>query len=95
MLEWTDTFKHLGNVITADQKGESDIQLKCVNFCRSVNGLCYNFKGTPLNSDVASRLFQTYCCYFYGNQAGNLSSSSFIVITAQNKRTTVVSSKFW
>ena len=76
MLEWTDTFKHLGNVITADQKGDSDIQLKCVNFYRYVNGLCYNFKGTPLNSDVASRLFQTYCCYFYGSQAGNISSSS-------------------
>ena len=37
MLEWTATFKHLGNVITADQKDDSDIQLK------SVNGLCYKF----------------------------------------------------
>ena len=27
MLEWTDTFKHLGNIITADHKDDSDIQL--------------------------------------------------------------------
>ena len=86
MLEWTDTFKHLGNVITADQKDDSDIQLKRGNFYRSVNGLCYKFKGTLLNSDIASRLFQTYCCSFYGSQAWNLSSSSFeFICTAWNK----------
>ena len=60
MLEWTDTFKHLGYVITAAQKDYSDIQLKHGNFYRSVNGLCYKFKGTLLNSGAASRLFQTY-----------------------------------
>ena len=44
------------------------------------------FKGTLLNSDVASRLFQTYCCSFYGSQAWNLSSSSFeFICTAWNK----------
>ena len=86
MLEWTDTFKHLRNVITVDQKDDSDIQLKRGNFYRSVNGLCYKFKGTLLNSDVASRLFQTYCCSFYGSQAWNLSSSSFeFICTAWNK----------
>ena len=86
MLEWTDTFKHLGNVITVDQKDDSDIQLKRGNFYRSVNGLCYKFKCTLLNSDVASRLFQTYCCSFYGSQAWNLSSSSFeFICTAWNK----------
>ena len=86
MLEWTDTFKHLGNFITADQKDDSDIQLKRGNFYRSVNGLCYKFKGTLLKSDVASRLFQTYCCSFYGSQAWNLSSFSFEFIwTAWNK----------
>ena len=86
MLEWTDTFKHLGNVITADQKDDSDIQLKRGNFYRSVNGLCFKFKGTLLNSDVASRLFQTYCCSFYGSQAWKLSSSSCeFICTAWNK----------
>ena len=59
MLEWTDTFEHLGNVTTADQKADSDIQLKRGHFYRSVNGLCYKFKGTLLNSDVVTRLFQT------------------------------------
>ena len=61
-------------------------QLKRGDFYRSVNGLCYKFKGTLLNSDVASRLFQTYCCSFYGSQAWNLSSSSFeFICTAWNK----------
>ena len=77
MLEWTDTFKHLGNVITADQKDYSDIQLKRGHFYMSVNGLCYKFKDTLLNSDVATRLFQAYCCSIYGSQARNLSSASF------------------
>ena len=86
MLEWTDTLKHLGNAITADQKDDSDIQLKRGHFYRSVNGLCYKFKGTLLNSDVATRLFQTYCCSFYGSPAWNLSSSSFeFICTAWNK----------
>ena len=82
MLEWTGTFKHL----TADQKADSDIQLKRGHFYRSVNGLCYKFKGTLLNSDVATRLFQTCCCSFYGSQAWILSSSSFeLICTAWNK----------
>ena len=52
----------------------------------SVNGLCYKFKGTLLNSDVATRLFQTYCCSFYGSQAWNLSRSTFeLICTAWNK----------
>ena len=86
MLEWTDTFKHLGNVFTADQKDDSDSQLKRGHFDRSVNGLCYKFEYTLLNSAVATRPFQNYCCSFYGSQTWNLSSSSFeFIFTAWNK----------
>ena len=86
MLEWTDTFKHLGNVITSDQKDDSNIRLKRGYFYKSVGGLCCEFKGTLLNSDVAARLSLTYCCSLYGNQAWNLSSSSFeFICTAWNK----------
>ena len=56
MREWTDTFKNLRNVINANQKDDSDIQLKRGHFYMSVNGLCSKFKGTLLNSDVATRL---------------------------------------
>ena len=70
MLEWTETFKHLGNVITVDQKVDSDIQVKRGQFYRSVNGLCYKFKGTLLNKYVATRLFQTYCFLFAGAKPG-------------------------
>ena len=76
-LEWTDNFKHLGNIITTDQKDDSDIQLKRGHFYRSVVGLCYKFKSVLLNSDVAARLFQTYCCSFYSSEIWNLSNSSF------------------
>ena len=86
MLEWTDTFKLLGNVITADQKDDSDIQLQRGHFYRSVNGLCYKLKGPLLNNNVVTRLFQTYCCSVYGSQAWNLSSSSFeFICSAWNK----------
>ena len=67
-------------------KDDSDVQLKRGHFYRSVNGLCYKFKGTLLNRDVATRLFQTCCCSFYGSQAWILSSSSFeCICTAWNK----------
>ena len=86
MLEWTETFKHLGNIITVDQKVDSDIQVKRGQFYWSVNGLCYKFKGTLLNRYVATRLLQTYCCSFCGSQAWNQSSSSFeFICTAWNK----------
>ena len=64
--EWTDNFKHLGYVMNTYQEDDSDIQLKCGHFYRSVNGLCCKFKSVLLNSDVATRLFQTYCCSFHG-----------------------------
>ena len=76
-LEWTDIFKHIGNIITADQKDDSDIQLKHGYFYRSVNGLCCKFKCVQLNSDVAARLFPAYFCSFYGSQLWNLSNLSF------------------
>ena len=57
--------KYLCKIITADQKDDSDIQLKRGQFYRSVNGC--KFKGTLVNGDVATRLFQTYCCSFYGS----------------------------
>ena len=85
-LECTDTFKHLGNIITTDQKDDSDIQLKCGHFYRSVTGLCCKFKCVLLNNDVAERPFPAYCCSVYGSQIWNLSNSIFeYICTAWNK----------
>ena len=85
-LRWVDSFKHLGNIVTPDLKDDLDIQLKRGTFFRSVNGLCAKFKGVLISNDVASKLFQTYCCSFYGSQLWNLSSSSFNdICTAWNK----------
>ena len=76
-LRWVDSFKHLGKIVTPDLWDDLDIQLKRGNFLRSVYGLCAKFKSVLISNDVASELFQTYCCSFYGNQLWNLSSSSF------------------
>ena len=76
-LTWTESFKHLGNIITTDQKDDLDIQCKRGNFYQSVNGLCAKFKGMLLDSDIAGRLFQTYCCSFYGSQLWDMSRTSF------------------
>ena len=86
MLEWTDTFKYLGNVKTSDQKDDSDIRLKRGYFYKSVNGIHCKFNGKLLKSGVATRRFLTDCCSLYGSQAWNLSSSSFeFICTAWNK----------
>ena len=66
-LEWTDTFKHLGNIITADQKDDSESQLKRGHFYRSVNGLCCKFKCILLSSGVAARLFPAYFFIIHGS----------------------------
>ena len=85
-LRWVDSFKHLGNIVTPDLKDGLDIQLKRGNFFRSVNGLCAKFKKVLISNDVAFKLFQTYCCSFYGSQLWNLSSASFNdICTAWNK----------
>ena len=52
MLEWTDTFKHFGNAISADQKYDSDIQLKRSHFYTYANYLSCKFRGTLMNSDM-------------------------------------------
>ena len=67
-------------------KYDSDIQLKRGYFYWYVKGLCCKFKGTLLNSNIATKLFQTYCCSFYGSLSGNLSNSTFeYICTAWNK----------
>lgn len=74
-LSWTDSFKHLGNIISSDMREDLDVQYKRGNFYQSVNGLCAKFKGILFNCDIAARLFQTYCCSFYGSQTWNMSNT--------------------
>jgi len=85
-LTWVTSIKYLGNMITSNLKDDQDIQMKRGYFYRSVNCMCAKFKNVLLNTDVAAKLFQTYCCSFYGSQAWSMSSSSFEMITiAWNK----------
>lgn len=67
-LQWVDSFKHLGNIVTRNLRDDLDIQLKRGYFYGSVNGSCTKFKSVLLNHDVAAKLLQTYCCWKYDAQ---------------------------
>ena len=69
-LRWVDSFRHLGNIFTPDLKDGLHIQLERDNFFRSVNGMCVKFKSVFISNDVASKLFQTYCCSFMAVSCG-------------------------
>jgi len=75
-LQWANSIKHLGNMVSTDLKDDLDVQFKRGNFYMSVNGLCAKFKSVLSNNVIASKLFQTYCCSFYGSQLWDLSGSS-------------------
>ena len=50
-----------------------DIQLKRGQFHGAVNNLCAKFRGILQDINVASKLFYSYCCSFYGCQLWDLS----------------------
>ena len=85
-LRWVGSFNHPGNIVIPDFIDDLDVQLKRSNIFRSVIGLFAKFKSVLISNDVASKLFQIYCCWFYGSQLSNLSSSYFNgICTAWNK----------
>jgi len=89
-LSWSNKVKHLGNMLSYNLDDEFDIQLKRGYFYGSVNTLCAKFKCTLNNVDIASKLFQSYCCAFYGSQLWNLSSCKIdSIYVAWNKMHTV------
>ena len=65
---------------------EIDVQVKRGHFYGSVNTLCAKFKCVLGNISLATKLFMSYCCSFYGCQLWDLSSTWFDVIcVAWNK----------
>jgi len=73
-LSWCNQVKHLGNILSYNLKDDHDIQLKRGYFYGSVNTLCAKFKCVLNDIDIASKLFQSYCCAFYGSQLWDLGS---------------------
>ena len=83
-IEWQERVKHLGNVIASSLSDEDDCRAKRSIFIGSVNRLIANFK--HLDFDLKARLFNIYCCSFYGAQMWKLNCSNMIEIyTAWNK----------
>ena len=69
---WQDTCMHLGHKINTKLDNACDCRHKTSAFIGSVNKLMGNFG--HLSRKVLSRLFQTYCCAFYGSQLWRLNS---------------------
>ena len=65
--------KALGNIVASQLKDDVDIQLKHGQFCGAVSSLCAKFRGNRQDTNVASKLFYSYCCSFYGCQLCDLS----------------------
>ena len=78
--------RHLGNIVTSQLKDDMDIQLKHGQFYGSVNSLFAKFWGIPQDINVASKLFYSYGCYFYGCQLCDLSSNYIIFMLPGRKQ---------
>ena len=65
VLTWDTSVNHLGNTIDQLLKDSEDIKKKKGVFIGSLNKLLANFG--KLQSYVLVKLFQNYCCSFYGS----------------------------
>jgi hypothetical protein len=66
-LEWVDSVKYLGNWITYNLKETVEINKKMCAFYGNVNSLRTCFRNVGYKN--ISKLFNSYCCHFYGSQA--------------------------
>jgi hypothetical protein len=83
-LTWVTCFKYLGNWLTSNMSEESEITKKLGQFYGNVNNLNTTFKHVGFKS--INKLFNSYCCHFYGSQAWNLNDKNITrVYTAWNK----------
>ena len=74
-ISWVDSVKHLGNMVNNTLTDDNDCSLKASYFNGSVNKLIGNFGG--LQTDILCKLFNSYCCSFYGSQIWNINSRGF------------------
>ena len=76
---WVDSVRHLGNFINSDLTDATDCRMKCSSFIGSVNKLRAQFG--HLQPNIKGKLFNSYCCSFYGSPLWDFNSSSFKKVT--------------
>ena len=74
VLSWKTNVNHLGNLLNQTLTDCDDIKKKTGSFIGNVNKLMSNFG--KLQSVVLIKLFQSYCCSFYGSVLWYLKDSS-------------------
>ena len=75
IFQWVKNARRLGNIVTSQLQDDMDNQLKRGQFYGAVNSLYVKFRGILQDINVASKLFYSYCCSFYGCQLWDLSSN--------------------
>ena len=69
-IKWFTNVKHLGNVVTCDLDESTDALRKVGDYMYYCNFLKVNFR--YISHATRVKLFNTYCCVFYGSQCWNL-----------------------
>ena len=71
-IQWSDTAKHLGNVINSGNNDNDDIKCKKNDFVARSNSVFVTYCATSRN--IKTQIFQSKCCGFYGSQIWKLNS---------------------
>ncbi len=64
MINWESNVNHIGNILNQKFENGDDLRKKKCHFIGSVNKMFSNFEN--VQSAVLLKLFQRYCCSFYG-----------------------------
>ena len=69
-LPYVDKLNHLGNTVQSDNSMKDDVCVKRAKFIGKVNSLNQEFYFS--SPEVRSKLYNVYCCSFYGSNLWNL-----------------------
>ena len=85
-IHWNNHVNQLGNTLSHNLSDEIDVKVKQGHFYGFVNTLCTKFECVLGDINLATKLFMSYCCSFYGSQLWDLSTTWFDAIgVAWNK----------
>ena len=74
-IEWKNHVKYLGNIVNSTLTDEKDCALQISSFICAVNKLMGNYGG--LQTEMLIKLFNSYCCSFYGSYVWHIKSPGF------------------
>ena len=72
LIPWSDSVKHLGNIVYYNLDDSHDINVKTSEMIFSSNTLCSNFYAAPIETKCA--LFKSYCTSYYGCETWSLNN---------------------